>query len=70
MRPTKIPSWFGGTEILLDEDVRKGVVVLPQGCWISREGFSVNVLTHDDITDMGYGTIFFDCLVQAEKAAT
>ena len=50
------------------DQVRTGVVVLPQGRWISREGFSVNVLTHDDITDMGYGAIFFDCLVQAEKS--
>ncbi len=29
---------------------------------------STNVLTHDDVTDMGYGAIFFDCLVEAEPA--
>jgi len=51
----------------VDESVRAGVVALPQGRWISREGFSVNVLTHDDVTDMGYGAVFFDCLVQVEK---
>ncbi len=57
-------------KLRLDEGLREGVAVIPQGRWISREGFSVNVLTHDDITDMGYGTIFFDCLVQAEKATS
>jgi len=53
--------------LALDEGLKEGVVELPQGRWISREGFSVNVLTHDDITDMGYGTIFFDCLVEVEE---
>lgn len=51
-----------------DDAVREGVAVVPQGRWISLDGFSVNVLTHDDVTDMGYGAIFFDCLVQVEKA--
>ena len=50
----------------VDERVRKGVVVVPQGRWIAIDGFSTNVLTHDDVTDMGYGAIFFDCLVQVE----
>ena len=52
-----------------DEAVREGVVVLPQGRWIAKDGATVNVLTHDDITDMGYGAIYFDCLVQAEKSS-
>ncbi|MHC4956128.1 MAG: molybdopterin-containing oxidoreductase family protein [Planctomycetota bacterium] len=52
----------------VDDSVRPGVVALPQGRWISEDGFSVNVLTHDDVTDMGYGAIFFDCLVQVEPA--
>jgi anaerobic selenocysteine-containing dehydrogenase len=52
----------------IDKAVREGVVVFPQGRWISRDGFSANVLTHDDVTDMGYGAIYFDCLVQAERA--
>jgi anaerobic selenocysteine-containing dehydrogenase len=51
----------------VDEDVREGVVVLPQGRWLSRDGFSANVFTHDDATDLGYGAIYFDCLVQVEK---
>ncbi|MHC4222431.1 MAG: molybdopterin-containing oxidoreductase family protein [Planctomycetota bacterium] len=51
----------------LDDGVQPGVVVLPQGRWISRDGLSANVFTHDDITDMGYGAILFDCLVEVEK---
>ena len=51
----------------VDDTLREGVVVLPQGRWISRDGFSANVFTHDDVTDMGYGAIFFDCLVEVEK---
>jgi len=50
----------------LDDGVRPGVAVIPQGRWISRDGFSVNVLTHDDVSDMGYGAIPFDCLVEVE----
>ena len=50
----------------VDQRVREGVVVVPQGRWIAIDGFSTNVLTHDDVTDMGYGAIFFDCLVQVE----
>ncbi len=53
----------------IDAGVPEGIAVIPQGRWIAKDGFSVNVLTHDDITDMGYGAIFFDCLVQAEKIA-
>jgi len=52
----------------IDANVRAGVVVVPQGRWIALDGFSVNVLTHDDITDMGYGAIYFDCLVEVERA--
>jgi len=51
----------------VDETLRSGVVVLPQGRWISRDGYSANVFTHDDVTDMGYGAVFFDCLVEVEK---
>jgi anaerobic selenocysteine-containing dehydrogenase len=52
----------------VDEGVREGVVVMPQGRWISRDGLSANVFTHDDVTDIGYGAIYFDCLVEVEKA--
>jgi len=52
----------------VDDGVRPGVVALPQGRWISKDGYSINVLTHDDVTDMGYGAIYFDCLVQVEAA--
>jgi len=55
-------------EAHVDDGVRPGVVALPQGRWISKDGHSINVLTHDDVTDMGYGAIYFDCLVQVESA--
>jgi len=53
----------------IDDAVRVVVVVFPQGRWISLDGFSTNVLTHDGITDMGYGAVYFDCLVQVERSA-
>jgi anaerobic selenocysteine-containing dehydrogenase len=53
----------------VDDAVREGVVALPQGRWIGLDGFSSNVFTHDDVTDMGHGAVFFDCLVQVEKNA-
>ena len=53
----------------IDDAVKAGVVVFPQGRWISRDGLSTNVLTHDGVTDMGYGAIYFDCLVQVERIA-
>jgi len=53
----------------IDDAAREGVVVLPQGRWIARDGFSANVLTHDNVTDMGYGAVFFDCLVEVEKTS-
>jgi len=49
--------------------VRAGVVAVPQGRSGSIDGVTTNVLTHDDVTDLGYGAIFFDCLVQVERAA-
>ncbi len=53
---------------VVDDGVRRGVVATTSGKWIARDGHSVNVLTHDDVTDIGYGAIFFDCLVQVEIA--
>ena len=53
-----------------DDDLPRGVLAMTSGKWISRDGHSVNVLTHDDVTDIGYGAIFFDCLVQAEIVKT
>jgi len=52
---------------LVDDAVREGVVSLPQGRWISRDGYSANVFTHDDVTDVGHGAVFFDCLVEVVK---
>jgi anaerobic selenocysteine-containing dehydrogenase len=50
----------------LTDAVRQGVVAVPQGRSSAFDGVPVNVLTHDDVTDMGYGAVFFDCLVQVE----
>jgi anaerobic selenocysteine-containing dehydrogenase len=50
----------------LTDAVRRGVVAVPQGRSSAFDGVPVNVLTHDDVTDMGYGAVFFDCLVQVE----
>jgi anaerobic selenocysteine-containing dehydrogenase len=57
---TKLPA-------RIDDSLRPGIVVIPQGRWIERDGLSVNVFTHDDVTDMGYGTTYFDCLVEVER---
>jgi len=51
----------------VDARVRPGVVVIAQGRWIRRDGGSVNVLTHDHVTDMGHGAGVFDCLVEVER---
>ncbi|MEM8885402.1 MAG: molybdopterin-dependent oxidoreductase [Planctomycetota bacterium] len=53
--------------VQVGDAVRPGVVAVPQGRASGVDGFTVNVLTHDDVTDMGYGAIFFDCLVEVEK---
>ena len=50
----------------LTDSVRAGVVAVPQGRSSAVDGVPVNVLTHDDVTDIGYGAIYFDCLVQVE----
>jgi anaerobic selenocysteine-containing dehydrogenase len=61
----------GGARLVarIDDAVRVGVAIFPQGRWISLDGFSTNVLTHDGVTDMGYGAVYFDCLVQVERSA-
>jgi anaerobic selenocysteine-containing dehydrogenase len=51
----------------IDDRVQRGVLTVTNGRWISLDGLSVNMLTHDDVSDMGYGAIHFDCLVQVEK---
>jgi len=52
----------------LDPGIRREVVSLPSGSWLAVDGYSVNVLTQDDVTDMGHGATFFDCLVEVEVA--
>ncbi len=46
--------------------LNSGVVVIEEGWWL-REGGSVDVLSEDRITDLGYGTAFHDCLVEVRK---
>lgn len=53
----------------VDGVVREGVVRAPSVRWNkqSSNGYSVNVLTSDRLTDLGGGPTFFACLVEVEK---
>jgi len=46
--------------------IKQGVVNIHEGWWIS-EGGTVDFLSADRITDIGYGAAYHDCLVQVEK---
>jgi anaerobic selenocysteine-containing dehydrogenase len=51
-------------------DVRPGVVVSPSVWWqkLSGDGENANAVTSSAPTDMGGGPIFYDCLVDVERA--
>ena len=53
----------------VDGVVREGVVRAPSVRWnkLGSNGYSVNVLTSDRLTDLGGGPTFFSCLVEVEK---
>lgn len=53
-------------KVRLSERIRKGIVVLPNGIWLS-EGGGGNFLTGAIETDMGYGAAFHDEMVEIEK---
>ena len=52
--------------------VRPGVVRAPMVRWAKRssEGWNVNVLIGDRLTDIGGGPAFFNCLVEVRHCAT
>jgi anaerobic selenocysteine-containing dehydrogenase len=52
--------------------VRPGVVSIPSGWWpgLSPGGASVNVLTSDDLADLGGGGDFHDTLVEVAAATS
>lgn len=50
------------------EKARRGVVCVFFGEW-GGEHLALNVLNEDRETDIGYGTCYYNCLVQAEKAS-
>ncbi len=55
-----------GMRVRLVHGIRAGVVHVLEGR--SREGDpTVNVLTADDVTDMGYGATFYDCIVEVRR---
>ena len=45
---------------------KPGVVLMEEGWW-NQEGGSVDNLSLDRLTDMGYGTAYHDCLVEVIK---
>ena len=51
----------------VDHGLRPGVVVVPNGWWLS-EGGAVNVLSKARETDLGFGAAFHENLVEVEKA--
>ncbi len=51
----------------LTQKVKRGVVSAFFGGW-GGDKLSLNVLIEDRDTDIGYGTSYYNCLVQAEKA--
>ena len=58
-------------EVVLDRDLRPGVVELAKGLWRhhTRNHSSANALCPDDLTDLGGGACFNDARVQVELVA-
>lgn len=55
---------------VLTERVRRGLVVSPSIWWpkLSGDGENANAVTSSELTDMGGGPVFYDCLVEVERA--
>jgi anaerobic selenocysteine-containing dehydrogenase len=53
----------------VDGVVAPGVVRIPAVRWakLAEDGFSVNVLTSDGLTDIGGGPVFYNCLIEVER---
>ncbi len=50
---------------------REGVVVSPSVWWnkLSPDGANINQLSSQELTDMGRGATFYDCLIEVERIA-
>ena len=50
--------------------IRRGTVSLPKGLWRKHtaNGYTVNALVPDTLTDLGGGACFNDARVQVERA--
>ena len=57
-------------QAVLTERVQPGVVVSPSIWWqkLSGDGENVNAVTSTQLTDMGKGPVFYDCLVEVAVA--
>ncbi len=66
--PVRIFNERGELKIIarLTYRIKKGVVNIHEGWWIN-EGGTVDFLSADRITDIGFGAAFHDCMVQVEK---
>jgi anaerobic selenocysteine-containing dehydrogenase len=54
-------------EVHLDAGIRRGVVHVIEGRCVPEDP-EMNRLTGDGVTDMNYGAVFYECLVEVEKA--
>lgn len=57
--------------VVITERVRRGVVSSPSIWWrkLSGDGENANAVTSDELTDMGGGPVFYDCLVEVVAAS-
>jgi anaerobic selenocysteine-containing dehydrogenase len=62
----------GGFELAahVTDNARRGVVVALSVWWkkLARDGRNANEVTSQQLTDIGRGPTFYDCLVQVERA--
>ncbi|GAB4114224.1 MAG: molybdopterin oxidoreductase family protein [Candidatus Caldatribacteriota bacterium] len=54
-------------KVFITDRVPPGIVHLPFGWWEGKQQVSVNKLTGEYLSDIGYGTAFHNCLVQIRK---
>ena len=51
----------------INPGIRKGVVHVLEGRCVEDDPW-MNLVTHDGVTDMGYGAVFYECRVEVELA--
>jgi Anaerobic dehydrogenases, typically selenocysteine-containing len=52
--------------VSITDNIKPGVVNIHEGL-PERSGASVNILTSQDISDMGYGAVYYECFVEVRK---